>query len=94
MYVINLDELKSIGTDWIALYLYGNNVAYFDSFGVEFIPKETRKFIGTKNIIANIYKIQAYDLMLCRYFCIEFIDFKLSGKSLTSFTNIFSPHDF
>ena len=37
-YDINLDEFKSIGTHWIALYLNGNNITYFDSFGVEDIP--------------------------------------------------------
>ena len=39
-YVINLDEFESIGTYWIALYVNGNNIIYFDSFGVEHIPKE------------------------------------------------------
>ena len=39
-YVINLDEYKSIGTHWIALYVNAENVTYFDSFGVEHIPKE------------------------------------------------------
>ena len=39
-YVINLDECKSIGTHWIAWYVNGNNVMYFDSFRVEHIPKE------------------------------------------------------
>ena len=38
-YVINLDEFKSIGTHWIALYVNAENVTYFDSFGVEHIPK-------------------------------------------------------
>ena len=45
-YVINLDEYQSIGTHWIALYLNANNIVYFDSFGVEHIPKEIKKLIG------------------------------------------------
>ena len=57
-YVKNLDEHKSVGTHWIALYLNDNNVIYFDSSGVEHISKEIRKFIGNKNIITNIYRIQ------------------------------------
>ena len=31
---------------------------------------------------------------MCGYFCIEFIDFILAGKTLTGFTNYFSPNDF
>ena len=54
--VINLDEFKSIGTHWIVLYVNGNNIIYFDSFGVEHIPKEIKKFIGKKNVITNIYR--------------------------------------
>ena len=65
-YVINLDEFKSIWAHWIALYVNGNNIIYFDSFGVEHIAKEIKKFIGSKNIIANIYRIQAYDSIMCR----------------------------
>ena len=44
--VINLDEFKSIGTHWIALYVSGNNILYFDSFEVEHILKEIKQFIG------------------------------------------------
>ena len=29
-YITNLDEYKSIGTHWIALYVNGNNETYFD----------------------------------------------------------------
>ena len=71
-----------------------NNVIYFDSFGVEHIPTEIRKFINNKNIITNIFRIQAYDSIMCGYFCIGFIDFMLAGKKLTDYTNLFSPHDF
>ena len=77
-YIINLDEYKLIGTDWIALYVNGNNrkTMCFDSFGVEHIAKEIEKFIGNKYII-NIYRIQAYDSIMCRHFFIGFIDFML-----------------
>ena len=71
-----------------------NNVIYFDSFGVEHIPKEIRKFINNKNIITYIFRIQAYDSIMCGYLCIGFIDFVLAGKKLTDYTNVFSPHDF
>ena len=70
----------------------GNNLRYFDSFGVEHIPKETNKFIKNKNII-NIYRIQEYDSIMCGYFCIGFIDFMLK-KSLLDYTNLFSPNEY
>ena len=46
-YVINLDEYSDIGTHWVALYVNknNNNVIYFDSFGVEHIPKEIKTFV-------------------------------------------------
>ena len=31
---------------------------------------------------------------MCGYFCIAFIDFMFKGKSLTNYTNHFSPNDF
>ena len=51
---INLDDFKSIGTHWIALYVNIENVTYFDSFGVEQIPKEIRKSIE-KKMLKQIY---------------------------------------
>ena len=78
--VTNLDEYSDIGTHWIALYVLNNNVTYFDSFGVEHIPNEIKVFIGNKNIKTNIFRIQAYDSIMCRYFCIKFIDFGLVEK--------------
>ena len=66
----------------------GNNATYFDSLGV------IKKFIGNKNIITNIYKIQAYDSISCEYFCIGFTDFLLKGKNLLDYTNLFSPNEY
>ena len=76
------------------MYVNGKNVTYFDSFGVEHIPKEIKKFIGNKNITRDIYRIQAYDSIMCGYFCIGFIDFMLKGKSLLEYTNFFSPSEY
>ena len=76
------------------MYVQINDVSYFDSFGVEHIPKEIRTFIRNKNIKANIFRIQAYDSIICGYFCIGFIDFMLAGNILTEFTNLFSPNNF
>ena len=60
--------------------MQNNNVTYFDSFGVEHIPKEIKTFINNKNITTNIFRIQAYDSIMYRYFCIVFIDFMLKGR--------------
>ena len=46
--IINLDEYELIETHWIALYVNDKNVTYFDSFGVEHIAKEIKKFIRNK----------------------------------------------
>ena len=93
-YVVNLDEYHEIGTHWIVLYVNNKIVTYFDSFRVEHIPKEIMKFIACKRITTNIYRIRAYDSIMCAYFCIGFINFMFNGKSLTDYTNLFSPNDF
>ena len=93
-YVINLDEYADVGTHWIALFCNRNEIVYFDSFGVEHVPEGIKKFWGNKNIIANSFWVQANDSVMFGYFCIGFIDFMLAGKTLTDFTNMFSPLDF
>ena len=52
------------------------------------------KFIVRKKTITNIYRIQAYDSIMRGYFCIGFINFMFNRKSLTDYTNLFSPNDF
>ena len=81
----------------LILELTGNdndNAAYFDSFGVEHIPKEIKEFVKNKNIMARIFRLQAYDSTMCGYFCIGFIDFMLAAKKLTEYTNLLSPNNF
>ena len=101
-YAINLDEYENTGTHWVSLFVKANEVIYLDSLGVEDIPKEINKFINndtTKSsaiarIKSNIFRIQAYDSIMCGYFCIEFINYMLKGKTLLDYTNLFSPNDF
>ena len=52
------------------------------------------KNIGNKSIIANIYRIQVYDSIMCGYFCLGFIDFLIKGKSLLNYTSLFSPNEY
>ena len=76
------------------MYVNDNNVTCFDSSGVELIPKGIKKFIGNKDVVTNIYRVQTYDSIMCEYFCIGFIDFILKGKSLLEYPNLFSPNDY
>ena len=101
-YVINLDEYENTGTHWVSLFVKPKYTVYFDSFGIEHIPKEINKFINnntTKSsaiarIKNNIFRIKAYDSILCEYFCIEFINYMLKSKTLLDHTNLFSPNNF
>ena len=92
--LIDLDEYADVGTHWIALFCNRNEIVYFDSFGVEHVPEEIKESVENKKIIANIFRLEANDSVMCGYFCIRFIDFTLAGKKLTDFTNMFSAHDF
>ena len=63
-YVINLDEYADVGTHWIALFTNRSEIVYFDSFGVEHAPKKNKEFVRNKNMIANIFQVQANNSVL------------------------------
>ena len=63
-YVINLDEYADVGTHWIALFCKRNEIVYFDNFGVEHVPEEIKEFVRNKNRKANIFRVQANNLVL------------------------------
>ena len=71
-YVINLDEYTDFGTHWTALYALNNDITYFDS--------GNKNFIGNKNIKINIFRIQANNSTMCRYFYTGFIELCLQAK--------------
>ena len=41
-----------------------------------------------------LFRIQAYDLVICGYVCIGFVDFVFKGDILTDFTKLFSSDSF
>ena len=90
-YVFNLDHSENTGRHWVVIFVQKDEVIYFESFGVEHIPKEIKKSIGNKNIKTSI---QSYDSVMCGYFCILFIEYMLNNKTLTDFTKFFSPWNF
>ena len=98
-HIINLDEYSDSGTHCVALHLgeaspkdvQNDNVTYL------ILSKQNifgKKFVNNKTIKTNIFRIQANDSIMCRYFCIGFIDFMLARKTLIEFANIFSPITF
>ena len=98
-YVINLDHIKNTGTHWVVIFVQEDEVIYFDSFGVEYIPKEIMEKIehsslGNKNIKTSIFRIQDNISIMRGCFCILFIEYMLNNKTLTDFTNLFSPWNF
>ena len=52
-------------------------MTYFDSFVVEYIPTEIKNMIDNKNIVKIIDRIQANDSIMCKCFCIKFVDFMI-----------------
>ena len=56
---------------------------------IDNVPKEIEMFIDKSIVVTNIFRTQAYDSIMCGYFCIEFIDFMLKGNTLTDFTKLF-----
>ena len=68
-YVINFDEYADVDTHWVALFCNRKEIVYFDSFGVEHVPEEIKEFIVNKNIIANIFRVQANNSIVSGYFC-------------------------
>ena len=57
-YVINSDEYENMGAHWVSLLVKPKYTVYFDSFGIEHIPKEINKFIGKNDIKSNIFRIR------------------------------------
>ena len=76
------------------MYEKDDNVTNFYGLGVEHISKEIKKIVSNKNIKTDNSKIQAYDSIMCGYYCTGFIDFMLKGNSLLDYTNLLSQNEY
>ena len=65
---------------------------YFDFFGTESILQEVLINIKDTSIANNAYRTQNNDYIMCRFYCIAFIEYMLSGKTLSDFTYLLSPN--
>ena len=95
VYVINLDDKNSKGTQWFSLFLNRNRAVYFDSFGIKYIPPEVLKKIKDKSITHNIRTTyEDNESIVCGFYCIAFIEYMLAEKTLLDYTNLFSLNDY
>ena len=93
VYLVNLDDKKSKGTNRISIFIFRNTVADFDSFGVEHIPQEVLKKTKHKSIIHNIFRMQDNNFNVCGFYYIAFVEYMLAGKALLDYINSFSLND-
>ena len=92
--MINIDEKQSKGTHWLSLFIDRNTAAHFDSFGIEYVPQEVLSKIKNKSITRSRFKIQSDDSIICGFYCVTFIEYVIAGKTLSDYTNLFSPNDY
>ena len=82
VYVINLEDTQSKETHWVSLFIDKSIAAYFDSFGIEYIPQEVLDKSKDKSITHNICRIQSDDSIMCGFNCITLIEYMIAGKTL------------
>ena len=93
MYVINLDDKQSRETHWVSLLIDRNTGVYFNSLEIEYIPQEVMNKIKDKSMTHNILRIQSHDSVMCRFYCIAFIEYMIAGKTLLDHTSLFTPNN-
>ena len=88
--MLNILTLELIGLFYMywGIILFTLIVLILNTF-----QKKSKNLLITKKIQTNISRIQAYDSIICGYFCIGLIDFMLKDNTLTDLTNLFSPNN-
>ena len=54
----------------------------------------TKSEINQLFTIIHIFGTQDTESIMCGFYCIDFIEYILAGKTLLNYTNLFSPNDY
>ena len=79
---------------WVSLFVDRKTAVYFHSLGIEYIPLEVLTKVKDKPITHNIFRIQDNESVICRFFCIAFIEYMHARKTLWDYANLLSPNDY
>ena len=93
-YVINLDEYESVVAHWVACMRMVIMWHVLITLELNIFRKKLEKIIDNRNIETSVFRVQAYDSIMCGYFCIGFTYFMLRGKRLLNYNNIFSSKSY
>ena len=66
--MINLDDYSDIGTHWIFLYANNDNVTFLIFLGLNLFQI---KYINKSIVVTNLFRVQAYDSIMCGCFCLK-----------------------
>ena len=78
----------------MSLFIDRNISCILLSFGIEYNPQEVLNKARDKSITYNISGIQGDESIMCGFYCIAFIEYVLTGKTLLDYTNLFPLNDY
>ena len=85
--------LSRKGKVWVSLFIDRNFDVYFNSFGIQYIPEDVLNKVKDESTTHNIFRIQNDDSIICRFYCIAFIEYMIGGKTLLDNNDLFSPNE-
>ena len=83
--IVNLDDSLGKGTHWISYKKINDEIFYFNSYGVAYIPDIIKNQYPNHKFICNIYRIQSMDSNQCGRYCILFV--KADSKNENDYNN-------
>ena len=79
--IVNLQDSDQKGSHWISYNKIGNEIFYFDSYTIPFIPNVIKNSYPNHKFICNIYRVQSLDSVQCARFCILFVKSNIKNEN-------------